>query len=119
MLSSYQLQLCQGHLEAVFHIFAYLWKNKRSKVVFDNTCMNWGNKFQAVDWRDFYLEASELIPPNVLEPCGKCVQLNCFVDVLLILQAGAWICGNLVFSRVVLFLISHDYWSLILLYRCT
>ena len=42
--------------------------------------MNWRNKFQAVDWKDFYPEASELIPPNVPEPCGKCVQLNCFVD---------------------------------------
>ena len=52
------------------------------KVVFDNMCMNCcgGNKFQAVDWKDFYLEASEPIPPNVPEPCGKCVQLNCFMD---------------------------------------
>ena len=76
MLSSYLVQLHQGHLEAVFHIFAYLWKYKRSTVVFDDTCKNWGNKFQAVDWKDFYPEASEWIPPNVPEPCGKCVQLN-------------------------------------------
>ena len=41
---------------------------------------NWGNKFQAVDWKDFYPGASEPIPPNVPEPCGKCVQLNCFID---------------------------------------
>ena len=42
--------------------------------------LDWGNKFQAVDWKDFYPEASEPIPPNVPEPCGKRVQLNCFVD---------------------------------------
>ena len=76
MLFSYLEQLHQGHLEAVFHIFAYLRKYKRSKVVFDDTCVNWGNKFQAVDWKDFYPEASEPIPPNVPEPCSKCLQLN-------------------------------------------
>ena len=82
MLSSYVAQPHQGHLEAVFHIFAYLRKYKRSKVVFDNTCMNCcgGNKFQVVDWKDFYPEASEPIPPNVPELHVKCVQLNCFVD---------------------------------------
>ena len=41
MLSIYLAQLRKGHLEAVFHIFAYLRKYKRSKVVFDNTCVNW------------------------------------------------------------------------------
>ena len=41
MLSRYLAQPRQGHLEAVFHIFAYLWKYKRSKVVFDDTCVNW------------------------------------------------------------------------------
>ena len=71
MLSSYLAQPRQGHLEAVFHIFAYLRKYKRSKVVFDDTCVSWGNKFQAVDWKDFYPEASEPIPPNVPEPRGK------------------------------------------------
>ena len=65
------MQLHQGHLEAVFHIFAFLWKYKRSKIVFDDTCVNWGNKFQAVDWKDFYPEASEPIPSNVPQPRGK------------------------------------------------
>ena len=32
MLSSYLAQLHQGHLEAVFHIFAYFQKFKRSKL---------------------------------------------------------------------------------------
>ena len=50
------------------------------KVVFDNMCVNWRNKFQVVDWKDFYPEANELIPPNDPEPHGKCVQLNCLVD---------------------------------------
>ena len=76
IFSRYLVQPRQGHLEAVYHIFAYLRKYKRSKVVFDDMCVNWGNKFQAVDWRNFYPEASEPIPPNVPEPRGKCVQLN-------------------------------------------
>ena len=40
ILSSYLAQPHQGHLEAVFHIFAFLRKYKRSKVVFDDTCVN-------------------------------------------------------------------------------
>ena len=38
--------------------------------------LDWENKFQAVDWRDFYPEANQLIPPNVPEPHGKCVVLS-------------------------------------------
>jgi hypothetical protein len=70
---------CQGHMEAVFDILAYLWKYKQSKLAFNDACVNWGNKFQAVDWKGFYPVASELIPPNVPESCGKCIKLNCFV----------------------------------------
>lgn len=33
-----------------------------------------------VDWKDVYPDANEAIPPNVPEPRGKCLQLNCFVD---------------------------------------
>ena len=46
MLSRYLGQLHQGHLEAVLHIFAYLQKYKRSKVVFDNACMTRGTNFR-------------------------------------------------------------------------
>ena len=42
--------------------------------------MNNRNKFQVVDWKDVYPDANEAIPPNVPEPRGKCLQLNCFVD---------------------------------------
>ena len=38
--------------------------------------MNWRSKYQLVDWRDFYPETSEQIPPNVSEPHGMCIQFN-------------------------------------------
>ena len=32
------------------------------------------------DWSDFYPDAKEEIPPNMPEPRGHSVQINCFVD---------------------------------------
>ena len=46
MLSSYLAQPRQGHLEAVLHILTYLQKYKRSKVVYDNTCVTGGTSFR-------------------------------------------------------------------------
>ena len=69
MLSSNLAHSCHGHLQAVFHLFAHLYKYRRSKLVFHDTCVNWRNKFQGVDWRDVYPDISEPIPPDVPEPC--------------------------------------------------
>ena len=74
MLSSYLAQLHQGHLDAVFQICVHSQKYKWSKLVFDEMCMNWGSKSQAVDWTDFYPDSSEPIPPMVQEPLGKGMQ---------------------------------------------
>ena len=47
----------------------------------DSTKVTWAdNKFQERDWSDFYAEAKEELPPNMPEPHGKSVQINCFVD---------------------------------------
>ena len=65
----------------VFHLFAYLKKYKRSKLVFDwtepvlpeSTC-------QDVDWHEYYPDAAEQIPSNAPEPRGGSVVTTCFVD---------------------------------------
>ena len=74
MVSRYLMQLHQGHLKAIFHVFAYLQKYKQSKLVFHDRCVSWGNKLQGADWRDFYFDANKPIPPNFPDPCGKCRQ---------------------------------------------
>jgi hypothetical protein len=42
--------------------------------------MNWGEQVSGHRLVRFIPNTSEPIPPNILEPHGKCVQLNCFVD---------------------------------------
>ena len=37
MLSRYVVSPCEGHLQQVFHLFAYLKHHKRSKMVFDDS----------------------------------------------------------------------------------
>ena len=65
LLAWFQACPREGHLEQVFHLFAYLKKYKRSKLVFDwtepvlpeSTC-------QDVDWHEYYPDATEQIPSN-------------------------------------------------------
>jgi hypothetical protein len=80
MLSSYLAAPRSGHMEQVLHVFAYLKKYGRSKMVFDDSVIDWKDKFKKVDWTDFYPDAHEPLPPNAPEPRGLEVQLNTFVD---------------------------------------
>lgn len=81
LLSQYLAQPRQGHLEQVFRIFGYLKGHARSKVVFDDCYVNWGDKFAETNWEDFYPGAKEPVPANAPEPLGPEVQINCFFDV--------------------------------------
>jgi uncharacterized protein len=81
LLSSFLAAPRRGHLESVYHIFAYLKAHARSKIVFNDNMVDWdATKFSKVDWTDFYPDAKEPLPPNAPEPRGKMVQVNCFVD---------------------------------------
>lgn len=71
----------KGHLEQVFCIFAYLKKNPSYRIVMDSSPIDWEeDKFPERDWSDFYQNPKEELPPNIPEPRGKPVQINCFVD---------------------------------------
>ena len=79
MLAGFSACPRQGHLAAVIHLYAYLKKHPRSKLVFDPTPM--AHDAQEVqDWRDFYGPQKEIIPPDQPEPRGKAIQTTCFVD---------------------------------------
>jgi Reverse transcriptase (RNA-dependent DNA polymerase) len=80
LLSQYLANPRQGHLDQVFRIFAYLKAHSRSKVVFDDTFIAWRNKFQQVNWEDFYPDAIEPMPSTMPEARGPEAQINCFVD---------------------------------------
>jgi hypothetical protein len=75
-LATYSACPRQGHLAAVIHLFAYLKKEKRDKLVFNPTPTNHGPTLH-VDWADFYKPKKEVFPHNMPEPRGNAVQMTC------------------------------------------
>jgi len=81
MLSRFLAAPRQGHLEQVFHVFAYLKSHDRSAMVFDDTVPTVDEEaFQKCDWEEYYPGAREVTPPNAPEQRGKMVSMSCFVD---------------------------------------
>jgi hypothetical protein len=81
MLSTYLFLPCEGHLDAVFHVFAYLALHHNSRVVFDPTYPSVGTgAFIKTDWKSMYGDVKEMIPPDAPAPRGKEVDLSLFVD---------------------------------------
>jgi hypothetical protein len=79
MLAAYTAAPTQGHLEAVFHIYAYLDKHARSRLVFDDSYVRVTDEIET-DWKSFYPEAKEDIPENAPKARRKAVQMTVFVD---------------------------------------
>ena len=79
MLAAFSAAPRQGHLAAILHLYGYLKKNTKSKLVFDPTHMD-HEPHAELDWRDFYGDIKELVPPDAPVPRGKQVQMTTFVD---------------------------------------
>jgi hypothetical protein len=84
LLSQYLASPREGHLEATYHIFAYLKTHPKSAIVFDpahveldETCYH---AVPTTAWRDFYGDVAEELPPNMPKPKGAGVVITCFVD---------------------------------------
>jgi hypothetical protein len=70
-----------GHLEAVYHIFAYLNKHEKSSIIFDPTDpIPITPKTAKPDWSSFYENIEEELPPRMPEPLGNPVNIHVFVD---------------------------------------
>jgi hypothetical protein len=81
LLSSHLVEPRMGYLEQVFHIFCYLKAHLNSHMVFDPNYVSWDQAtFEDHEWKDFYSNAAESIPPNAPPPRGLPVQINAFVD---------------------------------------
>ena len=86
MLSSHLVLPREGHLQELFHVFAYLKKHMNSEMVFDPSEPEIDlNAFPKQDWSySIYSspgeEAKELLPPNMPAPLGKGFTIRCFVD---------------------------------------
>jgi hypothetical protein len=81
LLARFQANPREGHLEQMFHMFAYLKQYNQSSLVFDWTEFSLDEMmFKEYDWQEYYPGATEAIPDNMPEPRGKPVLTTCFVD---------------------------------------
>ena len=54
-----------GHLEAAYHIFAYLMKHEESRIIFDSTDQEPADPmYHKPDWSAFYENLEEELPPS-------------------------------------------------------
>ncbi len=82
LLSSYLAQPREGHLEAVYNIFAYLNKQPHPPIVLDDKVIRMNESaFEKTDWKEsIYGDVEEEIPPRAPKPLGNPVIMTCFVD---------------------------------------
>ena len=80
-LASFSAMPRQGHLDAVFHLYAYLKAHHNARMIFDPTYLTIDEGvFKNVDWKEFYGDIHEPIPPNAPEPRGKDVNITLYID---------------------------------------
>jgi hypothetical protein len=80
-LALYMMMLHKGHLDALLHMFAYLKSKHNARLVLDPTYPTIDlSKFIECDWKHFYGDMKEPIPPHAPQPRGKEVQFQFFVD---------------------------------------
>ena len=81
MMSSHLALPREGHLDQVFHIFAYLKKHHNYALVFDPSYPDFNiDTFPKHEWKKFYINVKEGMPPDAPEPLVNKVVIRCFVD---------------------------------------
>ncbi|KAL7537221.1 hypothetical protein ACHAXR_009342, partial [Thalassiosira sp. AJA248-18] len=82
LLSQYQMDPREGHIEELYSIFHFLWKNPKKRLMMDpaepyviEEMFN-----NNADWMGFYGDIQEQQPPMMPEPLGKPMLTTAFVD---------------------------------------
>jgi hypothetical protein len=71
----------QGHLEAIYHIYAYLDKKTNSRIILDPSYPDVNmDAFYGGNWEEFYGDVNEPMPPNAPPPLGKPVTVRLMTD---------------------------------------
>jgi hypothetical protein len=80
-LASHMIMPRDGHLEAVFHLFNHLERKHNARIVFDPSYPDIDRSaFKECNWKSFYGNVTEAIPPDMPPPRGKDVDIRLFVD---------------------------------------
>ena len=81
-MSRFSMAPQEGHLDAMKRVFGYLKKFPKGRIVIDPSY--WDNsKHQATEyenWKEFYPDAEEQLPNNMLTPFGKKARITVYVD---------------------------------------
>ena len=86
MLSSYQASPREGHLQQIYHIFAFLKKKPKLTLYFDaqepNIDPSWFNGDTVEAFKEQYRDAQEQLPPEHMTPTprGAAVTTTAYVD---------------------------------------
>jgi hypothetical protein len=81
MLSTFLCVLHEGHFDAVYRLFEYLYLHHNVRVVFDPTYPDVDMRaLIKTDWKPMYGDVKEAIPPNAPFTRGKSIDLRLFVD---------------------------------------
>ena len=81
LLASHVTLPRMGHLQTVFHIYAYLRKRHNSRLALDPSYPEIDMRvFHQADWTDFYGDIKKTIPDSAPEARGKPIILRAFVD---------------------------------------
>jgi hypothetical protein len=81
LMAQYLAQPQIGHLQQIFHIFAYIKAHPRSRILLDDMIPYvQHDRFIPADWSTFYPDAKEAKPLNATEPRGNPIIMSCFVD---------------------------------------
>ncbi|CAJ1959784.1 unnamed protein product [Cylindrotheca closterium] len=81
MLASHLALPRRGHLESIFHMFAYLKAHHNATIVMDPSYPQIDHSvFKTCNWSDMYPGATEPIPPNTSEPQGKSIDVILYAD---------------------------------------
>ena len=94
LLSQYQASPRLRHLKVLYNVFAYLKKHPDMGILaYDSKAPNVDKSafVQNDDWKDFYVDVEEELPPRIPEPRGNPVIISARVD--------AYNVGNVVTRR--------------------
>jgi hypothetical protein len=81
MLAAHLAMPREGHLIAVLRVISYWKKHHNARIAFDPTYPEIDySKFDRKDWRRFYNDVKEPIPPNAPKPLCKAVVITLYVD---------------------------------------
>ena len=80
-LSRFSMAPREEHLKAAFRILSYVKTFPKGRILFDTKYPN-ANSIDGddYDWKEFYLDAEEDIPTDMVDPRGKPVRITAYVD---------------------------------------